>query len=87
MDLSSRKHGFRSVAPMKLLTNVTFSVGLATIKAAKAAKKELCKRAAKLWGIDEDAVIWKDGYAHPAGANAGNQDPIQGHLQMLLVNR
>jgi len=51
-------------------------VGLATIKAAKAAKKELCKRAAKLWGIDEDAVIWKDGYAYPAGANAGTQDPL-----------
>ena len=57
-------------------SRVTFSVGLATIKAAKAAKKELCKRAAKLWGIDEDAVIWKEGYAHPAGANAGNQEPL-----------
>ena len=57
-------------------SRVTFSVGLATIKAAKAAKKELCKRAAKLWGIDEDAVIWKEGYAYPAGANAGNQEPL-----------
>ena len=57
-------------------SRVTFSVGLATIKAAKAAKKELCKRAAKLWGIDKDAVIWKDGYAYPAGANAGNQEPL-----------
>ena len=57
-------------------SRVTFSVGLATIKAAKAAKKELCKRAAKLWGIDEDAVIWKEGYACPAGANAGNQEPL-----------
>ena len=57
-------------------SRVTFSVGLATIKAAKAAKKELCKRAAKLWGIDEEAVIWKDGYAYPAGANAGIQDPL-----------
>ena len=57
-------------------SRVTFSVGLATIKAAKAAKKEMCKRVAKLWKIHEDAVIWKDGYVLPAGPNAGNQEPL-----------
>ena len=57
-------------------SRVTFSVGLATIKAAKAAKKEMCKRVAKLWKIHEDAVIWKDGCVLPAGPNAGNQEPL-----------
>jgi CO/xanthine dehydrogenase Mo-binding subunit len=57
-------------------SRVTFAVGLATIKAARAAKKEMCKRAAKMWGIDEDAVIWEDGYAKPAGANAGEFEPL-----------
>ena len=57
-------------------SRVTFSVGLATIKAAKAAKKEMCKRVAKLWKIHEDAVIWKDGYVLPAGPNAGKQEPL-----------
>ena len=57
-------------------SRVTFAVGLATIKAAKAAKKEMCKRAAKLWNIDEEAVIWKDGHVLPAGANAGIHDPL-----------
>ena len=57
-------------------SRVTFAVGLATIKAARAAKKEMCKRAAKIWNIDEDAVAWDNGYAIPAGPNAGNQEPL-----------
>ena len=55
---------------------MTFSVGLATIKAARAAIKEMCTRVAKIWGIDEDAVIWEDGAAKPSGANAGDFDPM-----------
>jgi len=57
-------------------SRVTFAVGLATIKAARAAKRELCRRAAKTWGIDEDAVVWEDGCAKPSGANAGDFDPL-----------
>ncbi len=57
-------------------SRVTFAVGLATIKAAKAAKKEMCKRVARLWDIDEEAVIWKNGHVYPAGPNAGEQDPL-----------
>ena len=40
-------------------SRVTFAVGLATIEAARAAKREMCKRAAMVWGIDEDAVNGK----------------------------
>ena len=29
-----------------------------------------------MWDIPEDAVIWEDGYAKPAGANAGNFPPL-----------
>ena len=57
-------------------SRVTFAVGLATIEAARAAKREMCKRAAMVWGIDEEAVEWKDGAAHPAGPNAGNHPPM-----------
>jgi CO/xanthine dehydrogenase Mo-binding subunit len=57
-------------------SRVTFSVGLATIKAAEAAKKEMCRRAAMVWGIDEDAVEWEDGAARPAGPNAGKFPPM-----------
>ncbi len=57
-------------------SRVTFAVGLATIKAARAAIREMCRRAAKTWGIDEEAVEWKDGAAHPAGPNAGKFEPL-----------
>ena len=57
-------------------SRVTYASGLATIKAARDAKKKLCARAAKIWGIDEDAVEWQDGQAVPAGHNAGGHDPL-----------
>lgn len=57
-------------------SRVTFSVGLATIEAARNAIKVMCGRVAKIWGIDEDAVIWEDGCAKPSGANAGDFTPM-----------
>jgi CO/xanthine dehydrogenase Mo-binding subunit len=57
-------------------SRVTYASGLATIEAARAAVKKLKGRAAAKWGIDEDAVFWEDGYAKPAGPNAGQFDPL-----------
>ena len=57
-------------------SRVTYASGLATIKAARDAVKKLCARAANKWGIDEEAVIWEDGFAKPSGPNAGNFDPV-----------
>ncbi len=57
-------------------SRVTFAVGLATIKAARDAIRKMCARAAKVWGIDEEAVEWKDGAAVPAGPNAGKFPPM-----------
>jgi CO/xanthine dehydrogenase Mo-binding subunit len=57
-------------------SRVTFMVGLATIQAARAAKAEMCRRVAKLWGLEDDAVKWEDGAVHPAGPNAGKHPPM-----------
>lgn len=57
-------------------SRVTFSVGLATIQAARDAIRKMCSRAARIWGIDEEAVIWEDGAACPAGPNAGKFPPM-----------
>ncbi len=57
-------------------SRVTFAVGLATIEAARAAKREMCKRAAMIWDIDDEAVEWVDGAAQPAGPNAGKFPPM-----------
>jgi CO/xanthine dehydrogenase Mo-binding subunit len=57
-------------------SRVTFASGMATINAARNAVKELCARAAKMWGIPQDAVTWENGHAKPAGANAGAFEPL-----------
>lgn len=57
-------------------SRVTFAVGLATIEAARAAIREMCKRAAMVWGIEHEAVEWVDGAAQPAGPNAGEHPPM-----------
>ena len=57
-------------------SRVTYASGLATIEAARDTIDKLCARAAAEWGIERDAVIWEDGYARPAGANAGEFDPM-----------
>ena len=57
-------------------SRVTFTVGLATIKAARDAIEKMCSRAARIWGIDEEAVVWEDGAAKPSGPNAGDFPPM-----------
>ena len=57
-------------------SRTTFSSGLATIEAARDAITKLRGRAAKMWGIPEDAVVWEGGMAKPAGPNAGDFEPL-----------
>ncbi|MGH7123092.1 MAG: xanthine dehydrogenase family protein molybdopterin-binding subunit, partial [Stellaceae bacterium] len=57
-------------------SRVTFSTGLATISAARDAVTKLCARAAKIWDIPADAVVWENGHAKPSGPNAGNFEPL-----------
>jgi len=57
-------------------SRTTFASGLAIINAAKDAKVKMCARAARIWDIPEEAVEWKDGCAQPAGANAGEFEPL-----------
>ncbi len=57
-------------------SRATFASGLAIINAARDAKAKLCARAAKTWDIPAEAVIWENGCAKPAGANAGNFAPL-----------
>jgi CO/xanthine dehydrogenase Mo-binding subunit len=57
-------------------SRVTFATGMAVVRAAEDAVREMRERAAKIWDISPDAVEWVDGYARPAGPNAGNFDPL-----------
>jgi len=57
-------------------SRVTHSAGMATIQAAQHAIDSMRERAAQIWGIEVDAVIWESGAAKPAGSNAGDFDPM-----------
>ena len=57
-------------------SRATFASGKAAVEATKQAIREMCRRAANEWGIDEEAVEWVDGAARPAGPNAGEFEPM-----------
>ena len=57
-------------------SRVTFATGLAVVEAARDAVRQLCERAAKIWEVDVDAVIWEDGHAKPASTNVGDFEPL-----------
>ena len=57
-------------------SRVTFSAGTAVSEATDRVVEQLRERAALLWDIDPDAVDWNNGHARPAGANAGDFEPL-----------
>ena len=57
-------------------SRVLFASGMAVTDSTEKVIVSLKVRAAKIWDIDPEAVDWEDGYARPAGANAGMFDPL-----------
>ena len=57
-------------------SRVTFSAGTAVSEATERVVEQLRERAALLWDIDPAAVDWNNGHARPAGANAGDFEPL-----------
>ena len=57
-------------------SRVTLATGSAVIKASEACIEELRKRAALIWDVDVDGVVWEDGMAKPASTNVGDFEPM-----------
>jgi CO/xanthine dehydrogenase Mo-binding subunit len=57
-------------------SRVTFATGIAALDATQKVIKELCKRAAMIWNVDPEGVIWEDGHAKPASSNVGDFKPL-----------
>ena len=57
-------------------SRVTFAVGMAVVEAAKQVVEELRSRAAKVWDVDVDGVVWENGEARPASSNVGQFEPL-----------
>jgi CO/xanthine dehydrogenase Mo-binding subunit len=71
--------GDTSVIGFSALTGgsrVTFAAAMVVTKATERVIQSLRERAAKIWKIDPEAVIWENGQARPAGANAGEFEPL-----------
>jgi CO/xanthine dehydrogenase Mo-binding subunit len=54
----------------------TFSSSMATISAARNAIQVMRERAAKMWDIPVDDVVWQDGQARAKGEKHGNLAPL-----------
>jgi len=57
-------------------SRVTFASAMVVTQSTETVIKQLRERAAKIWKIDVDAVIWENGEARPAGDNAGKFPPM-----------
>ncbi|MBX9699103.1 MAG: xanthine dehydrogenase family protein molybdopterin-binding subunit, partial [Acetobacteraceae bacterium] len=57
-------------------SRVTFATGLAVVNATKDAIRELRVRAAKIWNVDPEGVVWEGGMARPGGHNVGEFEPL-----------
>ena len=57
-------------------SRVTFASAMVVTQSTEQVITTLRERAAKIWGIEPEAVEWEDGHARPAGANAGDFDPL-----------
>ncbi|MCC7273379.1 MAG: xanthine dehydrogenase family protein molybdopterin-binding subunit [Alphaproteobacteria bacterium] len=57
-------------------SRVTFATGLAVVNAVKEVVRELKIRAAKIWEVEPEAVVWENGMAKPASTNVGEFEPL-----------
>jgi CO/xanthine dehydrogenase Mo-binding subunit len=57
-------------------SRVTLATGLAVVEACNKIIEDLRGRAALIWDVDVDGVIWEDGAARPASSNVGDFDPL-----------
>ncbi|MEZ5850469.1 MAG: xanthine dehydrogenase family protein molybdopterin-binding subunit [Hyphomicrobiaceae bacterium] len=57
-------------------SRVTYASAMVVTQSVQGVIKQLRERAAKIWKIDPEAVVWEDGEARPAGDNAGKFQPL-----------
>jgi CO/xanthine dehydrogenase Mo-binding subunit len=57
-------------------SRATFASGMASVLAARSAIKTMCERAAQIWDVPADGVMWENGHARPASSNVGDFEPM-----------
>lgn len=66
-------------------SRTTFATGIAVVEACKKVIGELRARAAVIWNVKVDDVIWEDGHARPAGERRGEFEPLS--LKAIAAKR
>lgn len=77
-DVRSEVHDTASV-PYTHVTGgsrVTFATGRAVVSASRKVIEQLKARAAAIWGVEAEAVEWRQGAAHPSSSNVGRFEPL-----------
>jgi CO/xanthine dehydrogenase Mo-binding subunit len=57
-------------------SRVTFATGMAVVDASKKLVDDLRARAAMIWDVDVEGVVWENGQAKPASSNVGDFKPM-----------
>ncbi len=57
-------------------SRTTFSSGMVVVNNARQVIGELCRRAAQMWNVPEDGVVFEDGLCKPASSNVGEFEPL-----------
>jgi CO/xanthine dehydrogenase Mo-binding subunit len=57
-------------------SRTTFSVGMVVVDNARKCISEMCRRAANIWGVAEEEVVYEDGQVKPASSNVGDFEPM-----------
>ena len=57
-------------------SRTTYSVGMTVVDNARDCISQFVKRAAEIWDVPEDAVIYENGECRPASANVGEFEPL-----------
>ena len=57
-------------------SRTTFSSGMVVVDSARKIIAELCRRAAKIWNVPEEGVVFEDGHCRPASSNVGEFPPL-----------
>jgi len=57
-------------------SRVTFATGIAVVTACNKVIDDMRRRAALIWDVDAEGVVWEDGFAKPASSNVGDFEPL-----------
>jgi len=57
-------------------SRVTYATGMAVIQGCNKVIDDMRGRAATIWDVEVEGVIWEDGHAKPASSNVGEFEPL-----------